>query len=111
LGTYILTNPDSLSNEALKNRVDLLVSDGASGDTSDAVSLGNGNCTLQVTRASDNPSLLKIKSTGSVDNVDQSVTLVLQETAAVHLNEDGSFYYIYSWSFKGWEFKPFNPEI
>jgi len=106
LGTYIETNPD-------KTRVDALVTDGTSGHTSSSVSLGNGSYngsyTLQVTRPTDNPSLIKIISSSTVDNFHQSVTLVLQETTTPTLNGDGTITYTYSWSFKRWEFKSLTP--
>jgi hypothetical protein len=109
LGTYIETNPDNLSNADLKMRVYTLAPTSGNTSTSNPVSLGNGSYTLQVNRPSDNPSLIKIISTSTVDNFHQSVTLALQETQIPHLNPDGTIYSTYSWSYKKWEFKPLTP--
>lgn len=109
LGTYIETNPENLSNAALKTLVESLIADGDSGNISNPVSLGNGSYALQVKRPGDNPSLIRIISTSTVDAFHQSVTLVLQEQETPHLNADETISYTYAWFFKGWEFKPLIP--
>ena len=109
LGTYIENNPEMLSNADLKTLVDNLVDDGGSGNISNPVSMGDGSYILQVKRRSDNRSLIEIISTATVDNVYQSVTLVLQEKEIPDTNPDGTVYYSYTWSFYRWEFKPLTP--
>lgn len=112
LGTYIETNPDNLSNAALKNLVYALAPSTGVTTTSNSVTFRSGSTDsyiLQVTRSSANASLINIVSTSTVGNVHQTVTLILQENANPTLNSDGTTSYTYSWSYNSWKFKTLTP--